>query len=188
MRGAGVDHEKWHPSVVGGTLTEKIERVQVPKQPSFCYSKNKMVNVYMALKNSNRLILPEAVDRSDPSLFADEDQPDVLQVLVGQHKPGPGGDQQHPGSDQVIPPHALCTVKRALCELVLNANRQRLCALIVCAASIFSLKRQLPDDLEIGSGRGEKSAWKEFMHSSMLHILQVNDGGLSWARLGRLEI
>lgn len=71
-----------------------------------------MVNVFMALKNSNRLILPEAVDRSDPSLFAGEDQPDVLQVLVGQHKPGPGGEQQYTGSEQVTFPNASFRIMR----------------------------------------------------------------------------
>ncbi|KAK9843468.1 hypothetical protein WJX81_004284 [Elliptochloris bilobata] len=55
------------------------------------YSKKAAVSVYAQLKKSHALVLPRAVDRGDPTLFAEPGQPEVLEVLAGVHTPGTGG-------------------------------------------------------------------------------------------------
>lgn len=56
------------------------------------YRKAEMVSIYKRLVASRALALPQEVDREDPSLFAEAGQPDVLEVLLGIHQPGTGGE------------------------------------------------------------------------------------------------
>ncbi len=56
------------------------------------YRKPDSVTIYKRLAAAKALVLPPEVDREDPSLFAEAGQPDVLEVLLGVHQPGTGGE------------------------------------------------------------------------------------------------
>ena len=56
------------------------------------YRKPDSVTIYKRLAAAKALVLPPDVDREDPSLFAEAGQPDVLEVLLGVHQPGTGGE------------------------------------------------------------------------------------------------
>ncbi len=69
------------------------------------YRKAESVAIYKRLAAAKALVLPPQVDREDPSLFAESGQPDVLEVLLGIHQPGTGGE---PSPSATAPAQGAC--------------------------------------------------------------------------------
>eukprot|EP00884_Botryococcus_braunii_P000257 jgi/Botrbrau1/10231/Bobra.0362s0020.1 len=108
--GPVTQYDKWHPGSSPVPLSEERAVEPVPRRPTHRYSKRDMVSVFKQMKQRNALGLPDAVDNSDPTLFAGPDQPEVVDVLAGVHQPGPGGDpeyfaalQEAAGKDELHP-------------------------------------------------------------------------------------
>lgn len=104
--GAFVHNDKWGPGAPspgighlvpaanGGALGVAPGTPQVlgSRTARHLYKKTETVTIFKRLAAARALAIPAEVDREDPSLFAESGQPDVLEVLLGVHQPGTGGE------------------------------------------------------------------------------------------------